>query len=383
MKILMVSIFSNHFFNWTKQLRNSGLDVYWLDVFDSDTKVERIDFVEQITGWRYKYSYPGRYFLKRKAPVVTRFINKWNERKLTDVLKEKIEEIQPDVVHSFVMYLSAVPIFSVMKKNPKVKWVFSSWGSDLFYYSQKEDYLAGIKKVIPKLDYMFSDCVRDYRIALKYGFTGKFLGVFPGGGGFYFDKVNSLMLPLKERNVILIKGYQGLHGKCIQVLKAMESLKNDVSNFEIVVFGAGTEVMEYCDSVEIVEWKNVTILGTILNHQVMEFMGQSIIYIGNSSSDGMPNTLLEAIIMGVFPIQSNPGGATAEIIHHGKNGFLIEDPESSQEIAGLIKLALENPLLLERAVEYNTEHIKPELERGYVKKQVLERYSVIEKELKN
>ena len=189
-----------------------------------------------------------------------------------------------------------------MKKNPKVKWVFSSWGSDLFYYSQKEDYLAGIKKVIPKLDYMFSDCVRDYRIALKYGFTGKFLGVFPGGGGFYFDKVNSLMLPLKERNVILIKGYQGLHGKCIQVLKAMESLKNDVSNFEIVVFGAGTEVMEYCDSVEIVEWKNVTILGTILNHQVMEFMGRSIIYIGNSSSDGMPNTLLEAIIMGVFPI---------------------------------------------------------------------------------
>ena len=54
MKILMVSIFSNHFFNWVKQLKNSEHDIYWLDVFDSNTKVKQIDFVKQITGWRYK-----------------------------------------------------------------------------------------------------------------------------------------------------------------------------------------------------------------------------------------------------------------------------------------------------------------------------------------
>lgn len=65
-------------------------------------------------------------------------------------------------------------------------------------------------------------------------------------------------------------------------------------------------------------------------------MGQSIVYIGNNISDGIPNTVLEAMIMGAFPIQSNPGGATAEIIEEGNNGFLIHNPEDIEEIKKLI-----------------------------------------------
>ena len=54
-------------------------------------------------------------------------------------------------------------------------------------------------------------------------------------------------------------------------------------------------------------------------------MGKSGIHIANSISDGMPNALLEAMGMGAFPIQSNPGKVSEEVITHGKNGFLIED----------------------------------------------------------
>ena len=42
----------------------------------------------------------------------------------------------------------------------------------------------------------------------------------------------------------------------------------------------------------------------------------------------MSNTLLEAIVMGAFPIQLNPGGVTSEIIENGNNGLLIENPDS-------------------------------------------------------
>ena len=48
----MVSIFSSHFFNWVKQLESSGHQIYWLDVYDSNTKVKEIEFVEKIIGWR-------------------------------------------------------------------------------------------------------------------------------------------------------------------------------------------------------------------------------------------------------------------------------------------------------------------------------------------
>ena len=50
----MLSIFAPHFFNWTEQLRDSGHEIYWLDIKDSNTHVKQIDFVEQIIGWRYK-----------------------------------------------------------------------------------------------------------------------------------------------------------------------------------------------------------------------------------------------------------------------------------------------------------------------------------------
>ena len=85
--------------------------------------------------------------------------------------------------------------------------------------------------------------------------------------------------------------------------------------------------------------------------------------------------------MGSFPIQSNRGGATAEIIEHGKNGFLIENPEDIREIASLIIQAIENPELLKSGITYNNANIKPLLERNYVRVQVLEKYQLIEENL--
>ncbi len=113
----------------------------------------------------------------------------------------------------------------------------------------------------------------------------------------------------------------------------------------------------------------------------MKLMGESLIYIGNSVSDGMPNTLLEAIVMGAFPIQSNPGGATSEIIIHNKNGLLIQDPKDSVEISELILRALKDKDLREKAIEYNLNNIKPSLERNLVKEKVLKAYKKIEREL--
>ncbi len=71
-------------------------------------------------------------------------------------------------------------------------------------------------------------------------------------------------------------------------------------------------------------------------------MGKSLIYIGNSNSDGIPNTLLEAICMDVFPIQSNPGRVTEEVIVNGENGLLINDCEDVNEIMGKMKQAIVN-----------------------------------------
>lgn len=381
MKILMVSISSSHFFNWAEQLKDSGHEVYWLDVFDSNNHVEKIDFAHQIIGWRYKIDYPGRYFIKKKFPKINGLINRFNERSLAGMFKKKLDEIKPDVVHSFVMYLGCAPIVDVMKNHIRLKWIYSSWGSDLFYYQNKKKDLELMKEVLPRVDYMFADCRRDYEIACRHGFSGKLLGVFPGRGGYDLEKTEAFIKPLKNRRTIIIKGYQGRHGRCIQVLEALIYLKEELRGYDILIFGANKEVEKYVSCSPLALWENLEVLERIPHYEVMRLMGESLIYIGNSRSDGTPNTLLESIVMGAFPIQSNPGGAAAEIINDGHNGMLIEDPDNPKSIACLLREAINNLQKLREGVRYSNNNIRPGLKREVIRKEVLTRYELVEQNL--
>jgi len=381
MKILMVSIFAPHFFNWTQQLKDSGHEVYWLDVFDSNTYVPQIDFVDQIIGWRYKNNFKGRYYLKKNYPSINKLINRVNERDFSDFFEEKLKEIQPDVVHSFVMYLGTAKIYAAMKRFPNIKWIYSSWGSDLYYYRNIPEKLAGMQLALPKIDYLFTDCKRDHQIAVENGFKGEFLGVFPGGGGYDLAYYNSYIKPIEERKTILIKGYQGIHGKCKEVLQALLQLEKELTDLKIVVFGADEEVKEFVQKSEFREWRNFEIKPKISHLEVMKLMGESLIYIGNSTSDGMPNTLLEAVIMGAFPIQSNPGKATAEIIEHKRNGLLISNPLNQEEIKSHFSFAIKNPTLIKSAYEFNQQKVKQDLDRNLIMEKVLEKYKYVENSL--
>ena len=373
----MVSIPSLHFFRWTSQLQDAGHEVYWFDITGMSKPVKRISWVIQKTDWKLRWTYPGRVFLKRNFPRIYSSIQKINERNLENVFEEYLYDVKPDLVHSFALYLSCSPIIKVMEKYPNQKWIYSSWGSDLFYFQNETKYLKDIKRVLPRINYLFTDCKRDYRIAQEYGFNGAFLGVFPGGGGFDFKEANAFINPVTERQIILVKGYQGRSGRAIQVIKALELISEEIKNYSIVVFGADPDVENYITKQElkrVLSIKSLSRKDFLPHNEILKLMGEALIYIGNSNSDGMPNALLEAMIQGAFPIQCDPGGATAEVIEHGENGLLIEDCEDSNKIAKLIREAIINPNLINKAFIINQEKIKPNYDRDFIKKQVISSY---------
>ncbi|WP_158211794.1 glycosyltransferase [Polaribacter tangerinus] len=114
-----------------------------------------------------------------------------------------------------------------------------------------------------------------------------------------------------------------------------------------------------------------------LSHEeILKKFGAAKLAVGNSISDGVPNTLLEAIILGAFPIQSNPGGASEDYIENGKNGILIENSEDENEIANHIKLALNSPELLINAYAINSKKAK-KLAYEKVQRKVLDIYKKI------
>jgi len=377
MKILMVSMSSIHFFRWTEQLKNAGHQVFWFDILGSGRKVEKINWVHQFVDWKLRWNYPGRIFIKKNIPLAHKFIQKINDRNTTTQFEKVLKQVQPDVVHSFALYVSCTPILSVMNRYKNIKWIYSSWGSDLFYFQHIPGYLKDIKKVLSKIDYLFTDCKRDFDIAKKLGFNGEFLGVFPGGGGFEIKKFNRYKMPLPKRKIILVKGYQGRSGRAIPIIKALEKLSKELNEYEIVVFGADTAVFDYVKQKKLNQNNNFKIFKKLPYQDIIKLMGKSLIYIGNSNSDGIPNTLIEAICMGVFPIQSNPGGATEEIIQNNTNGLLINDCENIEEIKSLMLKVLSASKLIESAFLINQNEAKNQFDREKVKQKVLLKYSKI------
>jgi glycosyltransferase involved in cell wall biosynthesis len=376
MKILMVAMPSLHFFRWTEQLKDAGHEVYWFDVVDGGNKVERINWVHQIVGWKLRWDFPGRHFIKKNFPKYYQWIQQFNERNTATVFEQKLLEIEPDVVHSFALYVACAPIIGVMEKHKNIKWIYSSWGSDLFYFQYNPAFFKDIKRVLPRIDFLFTDCNRDFVIAKTHGFSGEFLGVFPGGGGFPLAEMNRYALPFEQRKTMLIKGFQGRSGRAIPVLKALEQLKEPLHDYKIVVFGADEEVLEYTANSELVGWGNFAILGKISQNEVWQLMGKSIIYIGNSNSDGIANTLLEAICMDVFPIQSNPGGVTEEVITDGINGMLIEDCEDVAKIKNKISIVLNSTSIIQNALHHN-KNVKENLNDQKIRSMVLKNYDSV------
>lgn len=380
MKILMVSMNSIHFVRWTQQLENSGHEVFWFDILDGG-RAEGLSWVHQITGWKQRYSnFKGRYFFKKKLPFLYKKLSFLFEYNTGEMFEKVLEEIKPDVVHSMVLYISCTPILKVMKKKQSLPWIYSSWGSDLYYFRNIDSHKRDILKVLPRVDYLITDCKRDVSIAKELGFKGTVLGVFPGGGGFDYKQTDKYIKSIFKRKTILVKGYQGRSGRAIEVLNGLKQISTNLKGYEVVVFGADKEVENYIKEEDLSSELQIKVFSRsnfLQHHSVLKLMGKALIYIGNSNSDGMPNTLLESISQGAFPIQSNPGGVSSEIISHGENGLLIEDSTNSEKIKELIIKAITDSELIEKAFQINQKNVKPQFERILVKTQVLKAYDEV------
>lgn len=378
MKILLIAIPNHHFFQWANQLKESGYEVYWFDITDGAGFVEKINWVKQFNGWKLKWDYPFRHRIKKGLPRLYFLLEKITNNSTEVVFDKILKQVQPDVVHCFEMKLTGLPILSVMQQN-KIPFVYSSWGSDMFYFKEH-----GVKKVevqlfLERVDYLVTDCLRDYNIAIENGFKSKFVGVFPGNGGITF--VKEFIKDSNERNVILIKGYESFGCKASKIIEALQLIPLVLlQNFEIVLYSTDEVIIKSIRETPFLNNLKIEIYprtAFVLNEDLLKIMGKTAIHISNNISDGMPNTLLESMGMGAFPIQSNPGNASAEVIQHGVNGYLIDNPLDSLEIAKWIEKAIINTELRANAQLFNLDFIHKNYDRKTVREKIINLYSTI------
>ncbi len=94
-----------------------------------------------------------------------------------------------------------------------------------------------------------------------------------------------------------------------------------------------------------------------------------------STHDGTPNTLLEAMASGCFPVVGDLE-ALREWITPGVNGLVVE-PGKPQALAEALLLALEHPELRARAGEINQRLVTERAEVGAMRARLDEFYSAV------
>jgi len=108
----------------------------------------------------------------------------------------------------------------------------------------------------------------------------------------------------------------------ITLLKTMNNLKNKI-NFELLIVGRGvnkTIIHNYITE------NNLKKFVKIVNYKKnpYPYIKQSDLFILSSRFEGLPNVLLEALVLNKFVISSNCPTGPAEILDNGKGGLLFK-----------------------------------------------------------
>jgi glycosyltransferase involved in cell wall biosynthesis len=91
---------------------------------------------------------------------------------------------------------------------------------------------------------------------------------------------------------------------------------------------------------------NITVhkKGSLAHQEVLGIFAKSRIYIGLSMSDGISTSLLEAMSMGAFPIQTNTSCADEWVVD-GMTGILIREINSETVSNAMLKALIDNELI--------------------------------------
>ena len=388
MRILFVTLGESiHAARWIRQVQGHGWDIHVFphSAYDGiHPELEDLTFHNLVQPPNVNISATVRqtglsWPLPRGRRRTTAVLQSFDYFKQPARLARVIRELQPDLIHSLEMQRCSYLTLAgrkLLNGGPLPPWIYSSWGSDIFFFGRRPDHQPRIREVLSSCDYFIADCARDIQLAKDFGLRGEVLGVIPANGGFDLTRMRQLGsgVPVSSRKVIAVKGYQDetWGGRALNALEALRLSAAQLKGFEIVIFSATTEVKQRAEELAKEVGIQISILPPSPNDEIIKLMGRARIAIGVGLTDGSPVSLLEAMIMGAFPIQADTV-STGEWIRNGENGFLVpaEDPAS---IAQAIQRALIDDELVELAAELNERIADQRLDQRALRPQIFDMY---------
>jgi glycosyltransferase involved in cell wall biosynthesis len=301
-------------------------------------------------------------------------------------VSKSIADKSPGLVHAMrIPYEGMV----TAQAATEVPFVLSVWGNDFTLHAPSSPGTAWYTRLaLSRANALHTDCQRDLRLAQRWGYdTAKPSIVLPGNGGvnrriFHPQpaepgKIGPQLerilgsIPAGSPMVVNPRGFRGY----VRNDTFFRSIPFILERLPETIFMCPTMAGE---SVAL-EWisrlnlqNSVHLLPRLTPHEMAAVYRRSQVMVSPSTHDGTPNTLLEALASGCFPVAGDLE-SIREWIEPQYNGLLI-DPDRPRQLAdavieGLLngdlrrKAFTANQALIEKRAAY--EHVMPAVEAFY------------------
>lgn len=272
-------------------------------------------------------------------------------------LRKFITETQPDLIHAMrIPYEGMLTAYALNGRGGKPvsrpPFIVSVWGNDFTLHASSTPLMkAYTKLVLQKADALHADTNRDIKLAHKFGLDkNKPTLVIPGNGGIRSDIFYPPAAPAKNPIIINPRGVRPYvrndsFFKAIPIVLA----KRPDAKFICTSMQGEPQAMKWIQELNISH--AVNLLPAIEYSNMGNLFRSAQIVASPSVHDGTPNSLIEAMACGCFPVAGDLE-SIREWITHGQNGLLF-DSTDPQSIAEAVLLGLEREDLRREAAGLN------------------------------
>jgi glycosyltransferase involved in cell wall biosynthesis len=269
-------------------------------------------------------------------------------------LNEIIAEIKPDLVHALRIPFEGILAAQALHKNRDQALIISVWGNDFTLHAGATPWMKkDTKLTLARADGLHTDCQRDLQLAYQWGYSvHKMAIVIPGNGGV---QTNLFYPPTELSNS---REYMVINPRGVR-----SYIRNDTFFAAIpYILNRQPKTRFVCpgmvDEVKVRKWIDksesgnaVKLLPKLTRIEMADLFRSAAVAVSPSTHDGTPNTLLEAMACGCFPVVGDLE-SIREWIVPGENGFLI-DPSDPLALAEAVLNAMEDPQMRQKAAQRN------------------------------
>jgi hypothetical protein len=234
--------------------------------------------------------------------------------------------------------------------------IVSSWGNDFTLHAPSTPLMSHYTRWTMKVaNALHADCQRDVRLAQEWGFGVKKPAlVAPGNGGIRTDVFFPPAKPVEGPVIINPRGFRP-YVCSEEFFKAIPLVlvKQPKARFPFALMAGASQAIQWTQELNIAH--AVELLPPMSHAEMASQFRRAQIIASPSIHDGTPNTLLEGIACGCFPVAGDLE-SIREWITPNENGLLF-DPRNPQSIAEAIIAAIENKSLREKAAGPNQDMI--------------------------